>query len=60
MARIEAKNIYKKGDTVHLVSNPSVKLEVRRYADKIYYCRDPKDFSQKEYTLYEREIISPF
>ncbi len=56
MARILTPNIYKEGDTVSPKSNPKLKLIIRRYVDRIYYCKDPKDDAGKEYAFFEREI----
>jgi hypothetical protein len=60
MARIVSKNIYKQGDTVHPISNPALKLIIRRFADRIYYCQDPEDPSHKEFAFFEREIIASY
>ena len=50
------ENSYKKGDTVSPKSNLALKLVVRRYIDRIYYCRDVDD---REYAFFEREIVLP-
>lgn len=59
MARILTPNSYKEGDTVSPISNPKQRLIIRRYVDRIYYCRDPKDDNGKEYAFFEREIKFP-
>ncbi|MEO9483961.1 MAG: hypothetical protein ABJG47_10965 [Ekhidna sp.] len=53
MARALSTNSYKEGDQVSPKSNPALKLKVRRYVDRIYYCRDT---SGKEFAFFEREI----
>ncbi len=56
MARILTPNTFKEGDTVSPKSNPRLRLIIRRYVDRIYYCKDPKDDKGKEYAFFEREI----
>lgn len=60
MARVTSKSIYNTGDTVHAISNPELKLVVKRYVDRIYYCLDPKDPTRKELTFFEKEIIATY
>ena len=48
---------YIDGQLVYAKVNPSRKLIIRRYYDRIYYCRDA-DGSEKEYAFFEREISS--
>jgi len=60
MARIISKNIYKQGDAVHPISDPTLKLIIRRYADRVYYCQNPKDSSRTELAFFEREIIATY
>ncbi|UII32800.1 hypothetical protein LVD17_03000 [Fulvivirga ulvae] len=50
------ENKYKEGDIVYEKTNPDVKLVVRRYLNRIYYCKFQDDAGRKELALYEREI----
>ncbi|MEO9871985.1 hypothetical protein [Ekhidna sp.] len=58
MARILKPNIYKEGDTVSPRSNLALRLIIRRYVDRIYYCRNPENPSGKEFAFFEREITT--
>jgi hypothetical protein len=53
------ENIFKVGDFVRAKVNPTLLLVVRRYVDKIYYCRIQQDPTQKELVYFERELIPP-
>lgn len=46
------------GDIVFAKVNPTLKLLVRRYIDKIYYCRVVDDLERKELVYFERELIT--
>lgn len=52
------ENKYKEGEVVCEKSNPHVRLIVRRYLNRIYYCKFQWDPQQKELALFEREIES--
>ncbi len=52
------KNIYKEGEEVYAIKDPSLKLIIRRYVDRIYYCQIKKDLTLKEKVYFEREIRS--
>ena len=58
MARVATVSIYKEGDTVRPKSNPALKLVIRRYVDRIYYCGDPENENGKESAFFEREILA--
>lgn len=49
---------YKEGEVVYALVNPNVKLVVRRYLDRVYYCKVQADLNQKEQVYFEREISS--
>lgn len=53
----EKENKYEVGDTVYTKENPTVKLIVRRYISRIYYCRFPDLPDKKELALFERELV---
>lgn len=52
------ENKYKEGEEVYAKVNPSLKLIVRRYVDRIYYCKIKKDLKLKELVYFERELMS--
>ncbi len=49
---------YAEGQHVFAKINPERGLIIRRYHDRIYYCREV-DRPEKEYVYFEREIL-PF
>ncbi|MFA0963342.1 hypothetical protein AB9P05_16180 [Roseivirga sp. BDSF3-8] len=51
------QNKYNAGDTVYAKANPSEKLVIRRYIDKVYYCKVMAHPERKELVYFEREII---
>lgn len=52
------ENKFKEGEEVYAKVNPSLKLIIRRYVDRIYYCKIKKNPTQKELVYFEREIMS--
>ena len=52
------ENKYKEGEEVYAKVNPSLKLIIRRYVDRIYYCKIKEDPTRKELVYFEREIMS--
>jgi hypothetical protein len=52
------ENKYKEGEEVFGEENPSLKLIIRRYVDRIYYCKIKKDPAQKELAYFERQLMS--
>jgi hypothetical protein len=51
------ENKYKEGQTVYSVANPSLKLVIRRYIPRIYYCIVQEDPNNKELVFFERELM---
>ena len=51
-------NIFSEGQIVYAKSNPGVKLIVRRYTGRIYYCMTKEDPSVKGLVFFERELTS--
>ncbi len=49
-------NIYQEGSEVYDTENPSEKLIIRRYVDRIYYCQIKSDPTQREKVFFEREL----
>ena len=50
------ENKYPEGSIVYANENPDVKLVVRRYVQRIYYCRTHKGSSDADLVYFEREI----
>ncbi|QGY46482.1 hypothetical protein GM418_23310 [Maribellus comscasis] len=53
------ENKFKEGEIVYAKVNPGLKLIIRRYVDKIYYCKIQDEPDRKELVYFEREIL-PF
>ena len=51
------ENKFKEGDVVCAKEDPTKKLVVRRYVDRIYYCKAQDDAAAKELVYFERELI---
>ena len=49
---------FKIGDVVHERTNPSQKLIVNRYVDRVYYCKIQSAPNRKELVYFERELIA--
>ena len=41
------ENKYKEGEEVYAKVNPSLKLIIRRYVDRIYYCKIKKSYTKR-------------
>lgn len=54
--REEQAGKYAPGEIVFSKANPGVKLMVRRYVSRVYYCQFLDDPDRKEMVLFEREI----
>jgi hypothetical protein len=50
------ENTFKEGDVVCAKENPTLKLVIRRYVDRIYYCKVQADPAAKELVYFEREL----
>ena len=50
------ENKYKEEQVVHAKFNPGLKLVIRRYVDRIYYCKVQDDHNPKELVYFEGEI----
>ncbi len=51
------ENIFPIGSEVFAKVNPDLKLTIRKYLKRIYYCTISNDPSRKELVYYERELI---
>ena len=50
------ENKFKEGEVVCALENPTLKLVIRRYVDRIYYCKIQEDPTRKELVYFEREL----
>ena len=50
------ENKFLVGETVFAKVHPEVMLVIRRYVDRIYYCRLKEGKSHKDLVYFEREI----
>jgi hypothetical protein len=57
MSKHFVQNKYEPGDIIYAKNNPDQKLVVRRYLDKIYYCKVVTDPDRKDLVFFEREIV---
>jgi hypothetical protein len=53
------ENKYGVGEVVFASESPKVLLTVRRYVDRIYYCRSKDPQTDKDLVYFERELNSP-
>lgn len=51
------ENKFKEGQVVYAKTNPALKLVIRRYVDRIYYCKVQENPNQKEHVYFERELM---
>jgi hypothetical protein len=52
------ENKFLEGSVVFAKAHPSLRLVVRRFAKRIYYCTNPAQPQAKELVYYERELLS--
>jgi len=52
------ENMYKEGDVVYSKTDPTLKLVIRRYVKRIYYCKIQEDPGRKELVYFERELMT--
>jgi hypothetical protein len=51
------QNKHQENDEVYAKVHPSVKLIVRRYIDRVYYCKIASAPERKELVYFERELM---
>ncbi len=51
-----AENKYKVGDVVIANADPTKKLVIQRYSDRVYYCKVQRDPEAKELAYFEMEL----
>jgi hypothetical protein len=54
----KTENTYQEGEIVFAKTNPGLKLKIRRYVRRIYYCRVLGAPEQKEQVYFERELMA--
>ena len=52
------KNKYKEGEVVYARVYPTIKLIIRRYVDRIYYCNIAEAPQKKDLVYFERELMT--
>jgi hypothetical protein len=53
------ENKFKEGEAVRALEAPEVALVVRRYVDRVYYCKLVNDPEHKDLVYFERELRQP-
>ncbi len=56
MFKLPTEHAYEVGQRVISKVNPDIIMIIRRYIDRIYYCRSVGS-NEKDYVFFEREII---
>jgi len=51
------ENKFKEGEVVRAKVNPNQNLIVRRYIDRIYYCKIQENPKHKDLAFFERELL---
>lgn len=57
--RTNSDNIYAEGVFITAKENPLVRLKIKKYYQRIYYCDVVGDAQRKQLAYFERELISP-
>ena len=57
--RTNSDNIYSVGIVISAIDNPSLKLKIMTYYQRIYYCAVIGDEGRKQLAYYEHELVSP-
>lgn len=57
--RTSSDNIYAEGILITAKANPSLKLKIIKYYQRIYYCSVVGDENGKQLAYFERELIPP-
>lgn len=52
-------NKYLEGTIICARAHPDVKLVIRKYNQRIYYCHEVDKPEQKQLVYFERELIAP-
>lgn len=57
--RTNSDNIYPEGILIEAKENPSLKLKIVKYYQRIYYCAVVGNEDRKQLAYFERELIPP-
>lgn len=57
--RTNTDNIYKEGTAITAKVDPGLKLIIKKYYQRIYYCAVASDPERKHLVYFERELIPP-
>jgi hypothetical protein len=49
-------NVFKEGELVYANENPALELIIRRYVQRVYYCRVKDGLDQNDLVYFEREL----
>ena len=52
-------NIYKVGTFIQAKEAPFVRLEIKKYSHRVYYCAVVGNEAAKQKVYFERELIAP-
>ena len=52
-------NIYGEGTFITAKGDPSLRLKIKKYYQRIYYCEVVGDERRKQLAYFERELVSP-
>jgi hypothetical protein len=53
---MNSNNKYPEGSVVYALEAPGLKLRVRRFVDRIYYCQHADQAISKDVVYFEREL----
>jgi hypothetical protein len=56
---INSDNLYKEGSIICAKVDPSVKLVITKYRQRIYYCKEVDRSEKNNYVYFENELILP-
>ena len=57
---INNDNLYKEGTFIYAKKEPTIKLLIGRYRQRIYYCSVAGDANQNNLAYFESELIPPY
>jgi hypothetical protein len=57
--RTNEDNVYMVGTMIMAKEAPTVKLEIQKYYQRIYYCSIIGDDASKQKAYFERDLIAP-
>jgi len=57
---INNDNLYKEGTIIYAKKEPTIKLLIGKYRQRIYYCSVANDPNQNNLAYFESELIPPY